>query len=66
MEEILKKLEQQEIKLNDIYSTVRKIKIYFMIMLILSLVTFVLPLLSLIFVIPWFLKTVGSTYQGLL
>jgi len=66
MEEILQKLNEQDEKLGEIAKTVKKIKLFFIIMFGLSIVTFVLPLLSLIFVIPWFLKTMGSTYQGLL
>lgn len=66
MDEILKKLEKQEAKLDEIASTVKKIRIYFLTMFILSLITFVLPLLGLIFVIPWFLRTIEGTYQGLL
>lgn len=66
MEEILQKLENQEKKLDDIYKTVRKIKIYFLAALIFTIVTLVLPLLGLIVVIPWFLKTMQEGYQGLL
>ena len=66
MEEIIQKLIQQESQLNEIASTVKKIKLYFVVMLSLSVATFIIPLVGLIFVVPWFLKTVGSTYQGLL
>ena len=66
MEEILKKLEEQDKKLDNIYATVRKIKIYFLTALIFTVVAFVAPLIGLIFLIPWFLKTMGSAYQGLL
>lgn len=66
MEEILKKLEEQDKKLDDIYATVRKIKIYFLTALIFTVVAFVVPLIGLVFLIPWFLKTMGNAYQGLL
>ena len=66
MDEILEKLKQQEVKLNEIATTVKKIKFYFLAVLVLSLITFILPLIGLIFVIPWFLRTMESTYQGLL
>jgi len=66
MEEVLNKLAEQEKRLDDIYKTVRKIKIYFLTMIIFTVVGFLLPLLGLVFVIPWFLNTMESTYQGLL
>ena len=66
MEEILEKLKQQEVKLDEIYKTVHKIKVYFLTTLIFSFVTVLLPLLGLAFIIPWFLKTMQQTYQGLL
>lgn len=66
MDEILEKLAKQEAKLDEISSIVKKIRIYFLTMLVLSLITFVLPLLGLVFVIPWFLRTIEGTYQGLL
>ncbi|MEA1926276.1 MAG: hypothetical protein U9M90_03495 [Patescibacteria group bacterium] len=66
MEELLKKLEEQDKKLDDIYATVRKIKIYFLTALIFTVIAFVVPLIGLVFLIPWFLKTMGNAYQGLL
>lgn len=66
MEEIIQKLATQEKKIDEIASIVKKIRIYFLVIITLSVITFVLPLLSLIFVVPWFLRTIGDTYQGLL
>lgn len=66
MEEIIKKLEQQDKKLEEIYKTVQKIKIYFLTVLVLSIITFFIPLIGLIFVIPWLLETLDGAYQGLL
>jgi hypothetical protein len=66
MEEISEKIVQLETKIDDVAKTVRKIKLYLLTILVLSLITFALPLIALIFVIPWFLRTIETTYQGLL
>ncbi|MEA2007221.1 MAG: hypothetical protein U9O20_03635 [Patescibacteria group bacterium] len=66
MEEILQKLENQEKKIDEVTSIIKKIRIYFLIILTLSVITFVLPMIGLIFIIPWFMRTIGDTYQGLL
>jgi hypothetical protein len=66
MEEILKKLEDQESKINAIYISVEKTRRYFLWTLIATIVAFVLPLLGIVLVIPWFLKTMSAAYGGLL
>jgi hypothetical protein len=66
MEEILKKLEDQENKINAIYISVEKTRRYFLWTLIATIVAFVLPLLGIVLVIPWFLKTMSAAYGGLL
>ncbi len=62
--EILKKLQEQEIKIDLMYKSVEKMRKYFMWTFILSLVFFVLPLLSLIFVFPslWSALTASGLY----
>ncbi|OGI21556.1 MAG: hypothetical protein A2808_00775 [Candidatus Moranbacteria bacterium RIFCSPHIGHO2_01_FULL_55_24] len=60
MEEILKKLEEQERKLDAIYVSAEKTRKYFLYTLVLSLVFFLLPLLGLLFAIPFFLDTLTS------
>jgi len=64
--EILEKIEAQEQKINAIYISVEKTRKYFLWMLIATVVMFVLPLIGLIFIIPWFLNTMSSAYGGLL
>ena len=61
-EEILKKLEAQEKKLDDIYKSAEKTRKYFLWTLIVTVVMIVLPLVGLAVVIPWFLKTMTSAY----
>lgn len=60
-EELLKKIEAQDKKLEDIYRSVEKMRKYFLWTLIISVVVIVLPLVGLIFAIPSFL----SLYSGL-
>ena len=65
-EKILKKLQEQDEKLDVIYKSVEQIRKIFWAMIIISVVTFVLPAIGLIFVIPWFLSVMGEVYSGLL
>jgi TRAP-type mannitol/chloroaromatic compound transport system permease small subunit len=61
-QEILKKLEEQEKKIDLIYASVEKTRSYFLWTLILSVAFFVLPLVGLMFAIPFFLNTLSSAY----
>lgn len=60
---ILEKIEEQDAKLRAIYASVEKTRKYFLWTLIATLVAFFLPLVALIFVIPWFLKIITSAYN---
>lgn len=61
--ELQQKFEEQEGKLNQIYASVEKMRKYFLWTLVITLATVVLPLIGLVFVIPWFLHTILSTYS---
>lgn len=61
--ELQQKFEQQEAKLNEIYASVEKMRKYFLWTLLITIVTVVLPLIGLVFVIPWFLHTILSVYS---
>ncbi|MCX6765671.1 MAG: hypothetical protein NT136_01785 [Candidatus Moranbacteria bacterium] len=61
--EILKKFEEQERKLEEIHSSVEKTRKYFLWTLIITVVTIVLPLVALVFILPWFLKIITSAYS---
>lgn len=61
--ELQQKFEQQEAKLNEIYASVEKMRKYFLWTLLITIVTVVLPLIGLVFVIPWFLHTILSAYS---
>ena len=56
----LQKLAEQEKKIDLVYLSVEKTRRYFLWTLILSLAFFLLPLIGLVFAIPFFLSTLGS------
>ena len=53
--EILKKIEEQQIKIDQIYESVEKTRKYFQWAMIITIVLFVLPIVGLFFAIPTFL-----------
>jgi hypothetical protein len=55
--EVLKKIDDQNKKLEEIYRSTEKTRKYFLWALIITLVTFILPLIALAFVLPFFLKS---------
>lgn len=61
-QELMKKLESQDEKLEQIYQSVEKTRRYFLWTMIATVVTFVLPLIGLIFAVPFFLSTLSSAY----
>ena len=64
--EILEKLASQDGKINAIYTSVEKTRKYFLVTLWITVIMFVLPLIGLVFVIPMFLSSYTSSFQGLL
>ena len=63
--EILRKLEEQEKKIDAIYRSVEKTRRYFMWTLIITIAVIILPLIGLLFVIPEFLSTLNLGGLGL-
>ncbi|HEC32690.1 MAG TPA: hypothetical protein ENI63_00330 [Candidatus Kaiserbacteria bacterium] len=63
-EETKRRLDEQGILLEKIYTSVEKTRKYFMWTLIISLVVFILPLIGMIFVIPSFLSVYTSGLGG--
>lgn len=64
-EQILKKIEEQDKKLDDIYRSIEKMRKYFLIVLIVSIVMIVFPLIGLVFAIPQFLNIYSGAGLGL-
>lgn len=60
--EILQKLQTQDEKLELIYQSVEKTRKYFLWTLIATVVMFVLPLIGLMFAVPFFINTLSSAY----
>jgi type II secretory pathway component PulF len=54
-DEILKKIEEQDEKLDEIYKSVETTRKYFLVALIITVVAIILPLIGLMFIIPKFL-----------
>lgn len=58
-EDILKKLEEQDKKLDAIFQSSEKMRKYFLWTLIISVAVIILPLIGLVFVIPSFLSNLA-------
>ena len=65
-QEILKKLEVQEQKIEAIWVSVEKTRKYFLATIIATVVMTVIPLIGLAIAIPFFLNTFSQAYGGLL
>lgn len=61
-QELAKQLASQDEKLERIYQSVEKTRRYFLWTMVATVVTFVLPLVGLIFAVPFFLSTLSSAY----
>lgn len=59
-EELIKKIDDQQIKIDAIYKSVEKTRKYFQWTLIITVVVFVLPLILMVFAIPSFISTYSN------
>ena len=59
-QDIVKRLDEQARKLDEIYRSVEKLRRYFLWILIITVVTVILPLVGLFFAIPQFLSIYSS------
>ena len=62
-DELTQKIDAQEKKLDAIYASVEKTRKYILWTVIGTVVVFVLPLIALAFVLPWFISTITSAYN---
>ena len=62
MEELIRKIEEQEIKIDKMYESVEKLRKYFLWTLIITGATVIIPLIILMFVLPSFISTLTSAY----
>jgi TRAP-type mannitol/chloroaromatic compound transport system permease small subunit len=65
-QDILTRLEILEKKIDMMYVTVDKLRRYFLVSTILTVVFFVLPLIIAVIAIPFMINTVTDMYGGLL
>ncbi|MFH1523263.1 MAG: hypothetical protein ABIE43_05635 [Patescibacteria group bacterium] len=65
-ENLIKKIDEQGVKIDAIYKSVEKTRKYFLIIIWGSIICFVLPLIGLMFVIPTFIKSYLGSFEGLL
>jgi hypothetical protein len=64
-EELIKKIEVQEEKIDKIYQSVEKTRKYFQWTLIITVAVVVLPLIALFFILPSVISTYTSALSGL-
>ena len=64
-QEILRKIEELEKKVEAVYQSSEKMRKYFLWTLIITAVVIILPLIAMIFVIPQFLNTYSGANLGL-
>ena len=62
MDEVLKKIEEQQLKIDATYESVEKLRKYFLWTLIITGVTIVLPVIASIFILPYLINVVSSSY----
>lgn len=65
LQEIRDRLARLEDKAEAIFRSTEKTRKYFKATLYVTVVTIVVPMIGLLFVIPYFLKTLGGAYGGL-
>lgn len=64
--DIRQRLDVHEEKLTAIYKSVEQTRKLFLAMVGISIVAFILPVIGLLFAIPWFLSVMGNVYSGLI
>lgn len=62
-QEIAKKIEVQDKKLDLIYTSIERMRKYYFWTMMITIAMIVLPLLALIAVVPWFLSVMTKAYS---
>lgn len=65
-EDIIKKIDEQGVKIDAIYKSVEKTRKYFLFIIWATIICFVLPLIGLFFAVPYFMSTYMGSLEGLL
>ena len=61
-QQLEQKLAEQDKKLDQIYTSVEKMRRYFLWTMLITIATIVLPLIGLAFAIPFLLRTLSNAY----
>ena len=64
-EDLLKKMEEQNAMLKEMYRITKQTRNYFRLTLIISVVVIVLPFIGLLFILPSFISSLGAGITGL-
>lgn len=64
--DIQEQLKAQQERLDAIWRSVEKTRKMFLVTMWATIITFVLPLIIMLFVLPYFIHTLTSSYSGLL
>lgn len=64
-QELKVKLEEQGAKIDAIYKSVEKMRKYFLIMTWVTVIVIVLPIIGLVFAVPFFMNSYVDTLSGL-
>lgn len=64
-EEILKKLEEQQVKIDAMFASVEKLRKYFLWTLVITVVTVVLPIVGAMIILPALISNLMGAYSGL-
>lgn len=65
-EEVMKKIDEQGVKIDAIYKSVEKTRKYFLVIIWVSIIAFVLPLIGMAFILPAFINNYLGSLEGLL
>lgn len=65
-EEILQKIQEQQVKIDAMYESVEKLRKYFLWTLIITVVTVVLPIIVAMVILPPILNSLIGAYSGIL
>ena len=63
-EEVLQKINDQQVKIDKIYKSMEQMRKFFLWMFILSVAFFVIPLIALIFILPPFIDNYLGALSG--
>ncbi len=63
--ELIRRIDELEKKVDAVYKSAEKTRKYFFWTLVISIAVIILPLIALIFLIPYYLKTINLAGLGL-